>query len=125
MRTLILAAGLLVAASFASAEVNDGPRYLSDDRIALSNGCVYAQNQLNTAADWSLIYTEAGTVTPCELTLRVVSAVEPALEEVRIQQAAALSYDLEQVSKSATTPTFEGRKRRIVLRPQFATGVFR
>ncbi|MEM9870878.1 MAG: hypothetical protein AAF822_06455 [Pseudomonadota bacterium] len=109
MRATLFAVGLSLAGNIALAQAQD----TTDDRITLTNGCVYAQGAQTTDNAWSLIYTQAGTTVECALTIYGQTAAIP---------AAADATPLQTVTQDA--PVYRDRPR-IVLSQNYLVGVFR
>ncbi|MEO0746208.1 MAG: hypothetical protein AAFU86_09655 [Pseudomonadota bacterium] len=70
MRALMIATGLCVAATAASAaELELVTR--TDTNLTLNNGCVYAPNQFAQDETWTFVYGNANAGSTCPLAVRL------------------------------------------------------
>ncbi|MEL6620317.1 MAG: hypothetical protein AAFY39_07835 [Pseudomonadota bacterium] len=131
MRTLMFTAGLFLAAQPAFAQTDTVPVASDTDRIALTNGCVYAPNLLTQDNAWSLIYTEAGTTVQCALTIygqisdQPDVASMPATVAAPTEPVAAPEETAPYVTRSARVPTTFDQRVRTTITPRYMVGVFR
>lgn len=116
MRALIIAAGLCLASTAATA----GPDYKfvapSAGNLALSNGCVYMPNPSGQAGSYALSYTKAGTTAKCALQVQVRRPVAAS----PVSQGAA-----QMVARAQTSLVSYVTAPGIATEPQYIVGAFR
>lgn len=122
MRATMFTVGLTLAAS-ASVQAQDLSNSAAGDRLTLTNGCVYTQNQLTDGTEWSLVYTQAGTSVQCPLTIygqrtqAPTPVTAPMLPPARVDDPVVTQH---QQARIYTPP-----RRRISFDPKYIVGVFR
>lgn len=127
MRATLFAVGLTWAANAACAQAI----YDTTDTVALTNGCVYTQNQLAAENEWSLIYTEAGTTVQCPLTIYGLTAdatdTAPATPEPIAAFVAETTIFEDATAAVTRRQSVSGYapQQRIVFNPSYMVGVFR
>lgn len=70
LRTIMLATGLCLATTAASAGSDDEVVSRANTNITLANGCVYSPHPSGQDHSWSLIYTKAAKSLRCSRTMR-------------------------------------------------------
>ncbi|WP_415921804.1 hypothetical protein [Tateyamaria sp. SN6-1] len=71
MRVLMIAAGLCVAATAASAATKLETVTRTDTNLTLNNGCVYAPNSFAQDGTWTFVHATAGAHDSCPLAVRL------------------------------------------------------
>jgi hypothetical protein len=122
MRALIIAAGLCLATTAASAEVEYQLASRADANITLSNGCVYAPHPSGQAQSWSLLYTEVGTTARCALSVRTQAAPASQAPVARFERPSAATAST--VSRGAVSQLLYAQAG-VATEPKYLVGVFR
>ena len=120
MRATMFAAGLVLASNTAFAQAQEFTPTPPDNRVTLTNGCVYMHNELAQGNEWSLIYTEAGTTVQCPLTIYGLVANDPQPLATEHTQAEVIPA----VTRTQITPDI-GPRPRLSFIPGYMVGVFR
>ena len=121
MRATMFALGLASASNAASAQAIDTTQ--TAERVTLTNGCVYAQNQLAQGNEWSLIYTQAGTQVQCPLTIFGLTA-QTTRSPAIAPEPAVFNSETALVTRTQAAPDYVPRPR-VRINPHYIVGVFR
>jgi len=122
MRALMIATGLVLAATTVSAE----PAFATMNRVSaqmtLSNGCVYTPNPSGRANSWSLVYTQAGTTARCAPMVR--TQAEPVSRQP-VPQATTRQGATRQVTRAQPAPVIYRQTALGISEPNYIVGAFR
>jgi len=130
MRALMIATGLVLAATTVSAEPVFATMSRVSAQMTLSNGCVYTPNPSGRANSWSLVYTQAGTTARCAPMVRTqaepVSYVsQQPVPQATTRQVAPPQAATRQVTRAQPAPVIYRRIALGISEPNYIVGAFR
>lgn len=123
MRSVIFAAGLVLAATSVFAEQKDSIVPNPSNYLTLANGCVYGPNFYGAPNEWSLVYKTSGTTATCASSIFGISqkvARTPMVAPDTVENAAPQT-----VTQAISAPLVPAARPRINPKRGFLVGVFR